>query len=194
MRRQSIDPVLTAEPVPPVRPCDHPGCEAGGDFRAPKSRLELDRYYWFCLEHVRAYNVAWNYYVGMSPSEIEAEIRRDTVWQRPSWKLGERHGPGPRISDPFGVYSGCENGFDCRAGYGRDRHAGDAQTRAVSAREQALAVFAIEPPFTAARLKARYKILVKQHHPDAHGGDKEAEERLKIINQAYATLKASYFD
>jgi curved DNA-binding protein CbpA len=43
------------------------------------------------------------------------------------------------------------------------------------------------------RLKARYKVLVKMHHPDAHGGDKAAEERLKIINQAYATLKASCF-
>ena len=43
------------------------------------------------------------------------------------------------------------------------------------------------------RLKARYKVLVKLHHPDAHGGDKAAEEKLKIINQAYATLKASYF-
>jgi curved DNA-binding protein CbpA len=43
------------------------------------------------------------------------------------------------------------------------------------------------------RLKARYKALVKLHHPDAHGGDKASEEKLKIINQAYATLKASYF-
>ena len=64
---------------------------------------------------------------------------------------------------------------------------------AASAREQALAVFDLEPPVTELRLKARYKVLVKQHHPDAHGGDKAAEEKLKIINQAYATLKASYF-
>jgi len=49
-------------------------------------------------------------------------------------------------------------------------------------------------PFTPVRLKARYKMLVKEHHPDAHGGDKAAEEKLKIINQAYATLKASYFN
>ena len=56
-----------------------------------------------------------------------------------------------------------------------------------------LAVFEIEPPFTPVRLKARYKALVKLHHPDAHGGDKVSEEKLKIINQAYATLKASYF-
>ncbi|TMJ62637.1 MAG: molecular chaperone DnaJ, partial [Alphaproteobacteria bacterium] len=69
----------------------------------------------------------------------------------------------------------------------------DPARRALSAREQALAVFEIEPPFTLVRLKARYKVLVKLHHPDAHGGDKAAEEKLKIINQAYATLKASYF-
>ena len=62
-----------------------------------------------------------------------------------------------------------------------------------SAREQALAVFDLEPPFTQSSLKARYKVLVKMHHPDAHGGDKAAEEKLKIINQAYTTLKASYF-
>ncbi|MGC2523720.1 MAG: DnaJ domain-containing protein, partial [Stellaceae bacterium] len=69
----------------------------------------------------------------------------------------------------------------------------EAARRVLSAREQALAVFEIEPPFTPVRLKARYKTLVKLHHPDAHGGDKAAEEKLKIINQAYATLKASYF-
>jgi len=68
-----------------------------------------------------------------------------------------------------------------------------AGLRLGQARDQALAVFDLDPPFTAVNLKARYKVLVKQHHPDAHGGDKAAEEKLKIINQAYATLKASYF-
>jgi hypothetical protein len=196
MRRQPIDPVFTVEPEPPLRLCDHPGCEAGGDFRAPKSRLELDHYYWFCLEHVRSYNIAWNYYAGMSENEVEAEIRRDTVWQRPTWKLGDRHGPGPRIRDPFGFYAGAEFAKEqSRAGNRHGNgHARDAAARAVSARDQALAVFDIEPPFTPVRLKARYKTLVKEHHPDAHGGDKAAEEKLKIINQAYATLKASFFN
>jgi hypothetical protein len=191
MRRQPIDPVIAAEPVPPIRLCDHPGCEAGGDFRAPRSRLEIDTYRWFCLEHVRAYNTAWNYYAGMSETEIEAEIRRDTVWQRPSWKLGERHGPGPRMHDAFGFYAGTAHERAGRRANGRAR---DAAARAASAHEQALAVFDLEPPLTPVRLKARYKLLVKQHHPDAHGGDKAAEEKLKIINQAYATLKASYLN
>jgi len=192
MRRVAIDPLLVAEPERPLRLCDHPGCEAGGEFRAPRSRIELDSYYWFCLDHVRAYNSAWNYYAGMSEREIEAEIRRDTVWQRPSWKLGQRHGPTyeHHIRDPFNLYSG----KDRQPGSGQRRtHGNGAADRVSSAREQALAVFDIEPPFTQVALKARYKVLVKMHHPDAHGGDKEAEEKLKIINQAYTTLKASYF-
>jgi DnaJ-domain-containing protein 1 len=59
--------------------------------------------------------------------------------------------------------------------------------------EEALAVFALELPLTLPGLKARYKELVKRHHPDSHGGDKAAEERLKVINQAYSMLKSSYF-
>jgi DnaJ-domain-containing protein 1 len=189
MRRAVFEPVQIAEREPPARLCDHPGCEGAGDYRAPRSRLELDAYFWFCLEHVRAYNAAWNYYAGMSEREIESEIRRDTVWQRPSWKLGQRHGPAyeARMRDYFGVYGA--NGGQRRA----RSPGGDASTRAASAREQALAVFDMELPFTQSTLKARYKVLVKMHHPDAHGGDKEAEEKLKIINQAYTTLKASYF-
>ena len=194
MRRLLSDPIFDAAANAPMRLCDHPGCISGGDFRAPKSRLELHDYHWFCLDHVRAYNSAWNYYAGMSDAEIEAEIRHDTVWQRPSWRLGDRHGPGyaDRIRDPLGVFSGGPE----VTGERRQRNGEqgrDPVRRALSAREQALAVFEIEPPFTLGGLKARYKTLVKLHHPDAHGGDKAAEEKLKIINQAYATLKASYF-
>jgi hypothetical protein len=187
MRRSPIDPVFDAAPEVPGRPCDHPGCCAGGDFPAPRSRLELGRYFWFCLEHVRAYNAAWNYYAGMTAGEIEAEIRHDTVWQRPSWRLGV-HPYAARIRDRFGFFAGA-TGAD--AEHGRSRHA--RQERPLSAREQALAIFDIEPPITPGRLKARYKVLVKEHHPDIHGGDKAAEEKLKIINQAYATLKANFF-
>lgn len=192
MRRVAIDPITVAVAEPPTRLCDHPGCEAGGDFRAPRSRLELASYFWFCIDHVRAYNAAWNYYAGMSEHEIEDEIRRDTVWQRPSWKLGQRHGPAyeHRVRDPFDLYTQ----KDRKSGAGpRNGRAHEASSRVASAREQALAVFDLDPPFTQSSLKARYKVLVKMHHPDAHGGDKAAEEKLKIINQAYTTLKASYF-
>jgi hypothetical protein len=184
MARVRIETSLDSGPQPRMRACDHPGCAAGGDFRAPRSRASLDLFYWFCLDHVREYNAAWNYYAGMSEKEIEAEIRNDTVWQRPTWKLGSRYGArGPHIRDDFGVYDG-DGAADAAA---------QRSTRPHSAEEAALIVFQMEPPFTLVRLKARYKELVKLHHPDSHGGDKAAEEKLKVINLAYATLKTCYF-
>jgi hypothetical protein len=181
MSRIRIETSAEPGPEPRRRLCDRPGCAEGGEYRAPRSRATLDVFYWFCLDHVREYNAAWNYYAGMSEAEIEAEIRHDTVWQRPTWPLGSRYGTnGPRVRDDFGIFGG-ESRRDAR------------NRRPPTAEEAALVVFAIEPPFTLVRLKARYKELVKLHHPDAHGGDKAAEEMLKVINQAYSTLKASYF-
>jgi DnaJ-domain-containing protein 1 len=179
-----IDPSRRAQPR--MRLCEHPGCTAGGDFRAPRSRASLELYYWFCLDHVRQYNAAWNYYAGMSEAEIEAEIRHDTTWQRPTWPLGSRYSPNhaPQMRDYFGVFG--DPGGEATQETPRNK-------RQLSPQEAALVVFEIAPPFTLVRLKARYKELVKLHHPDAHGGDKAAEEKLKVINQAYSTLKASYF-
>lgn len=189
MERKSkgAPPLELEETELPVRFCEHPGCRASGDFPAPKSRSDLRSYYWFCVEHVRAYNSSWNYYAGMSEAEIEAEIRSDTVWQRPSWPLGERRAPpfDDRLYDAFAFFSepaGAEKENDRKPA-----------APPLSPREEALAVFGIAPPITPVRVKARYKALVKQHHPDTHGGDKAAEEKLKIINRAYATLKAAYF-
>ena len=67
------------------RLCDSPGCGQAGLFRAPRNRDNLKEYYWFCLEHVRDYNENWNYLDGLSAEEIEACIRRASVWDRPSW-------------------------------------------------------------------------------------------------------------
>lgn len=98
-----------AEPVDlRLRACDQPGCAGEGTFRAPKARDRLNEYFWFCLEHVRVYNAAWDYYRGMSSHEIERQVRNDTVWQRPTWPLG----PGGRrqrsddieIDDPFEIF------------------------------------------------------------------------------------------
>lgn len=152
------------------------GCEAEAAYRAPMSRDRLNEYYWFCLEHVRAYNAAWDYFKGMNASQIEAELKRDVTWQRPSWPLGL----GGKIYDPLGLLGG----------EGPRR---EAKSERVWTREsEALAVLELPAQATFDEVKARYKSLVKRLHPDANGGDKSAEERLKIVNQAYSTLKAAY--
>ena len=53
-----------------------------------------------------------------------------------------------------------------------------------------LATLGLSWPTTLEAVKARYKELAKRHHPDANGGDRAAEERLKVINLAYAALRS----
>ena len=55
--------------------------------------------------------------------------------------------------------------------------------------DQAMEALGLEAPLTWGTLRKRYRELVKKFHPDANGGDTAAEEKLKLINQAYATLK-----
>jgi DnaJ-class molecular chaperone len=57
--------------------------------------------------------------------------------------------------------------------------------------ERALDVLNLDPTATLHEIKARYKELVKRFHPDANGGDRGAEERLKQVIKAYGVLRAS---
>ena len=51
---------------------------------------------------------------------------------------------------------------------------------------------ALSPPdVQAADIKARFKLLVKRHHPDANGGDRTCEDKLREIIQAYNYLKSA---
>ncbi len=171
----------SAEGATHVQICDHAGCRAEGLYRAPKARDRLNEYFWFCLDHVRDYNRAWNYYAGMNPEQIEAQLRCDTVWDRPTWPLGRWGAPKrifggefvPEDLDPFG-----------------ERRA-PAPPAPKSKTDLALAELDLAPGSTIEQIKRRYKALAKLLHPDVNGGDKSAEERLKTINLAYSTLKSS---
>jgi hypothetical protein len=185
-RRQSPFDRSQLPPGSAPRGCDHPGCTAQGEFRAPRSRKELKAFYWFCLDHVRAYNAAWDYYRGMTPEDIEAARRRDIVGDRPSWPLGVR-GHDFRV-DPEQIKAAFQRLFGEE--FGDPRKEPPPAKKLLTEEEKALAVLDLPASASPSELKARYKALVKLHHPDAHGGDKEAEERLKTINQAYSFLKA----
>jgi hypothetical protein len=165
-----------------LRACDHDGCREQGDYRAPKSRDALNDYYWFCLDHVRQYNAAWNFYAGMNADEIETLLRNDVTWERPTWPLGQRTGGGVRfdaskIRDGFGLF-----GED----FGES-----AAERPASPELSAMREMNLTAPLTVELVRTRYKELCKRHHPDTNGGDKEAEERFKRIGQAYKTLMES---
>ena len=192
-RKKSFDDVfdpLSKMRTVEVRHCDHPGCVQSGDYRAPRSKEDLTSYHWFCLDHVQAYNRAWNYYAEMDEDEIEAQIRFDTQWQRPTWPLGgrgafdyERRDEG--FEDPFEMFVEAR----ARAHERRARQETPATLR--SREELALAMLDLDSPVSLEKLKARFKELVKKLHPDANGGDKQAEEQLRLVIEAYAALKTT---
>lgn len=173
-----------------VRQCDNPNCNQRGEFRAPKSRYNIEDYYWFCLDHVRIYNAAWDYYAGMSVAEIEEALRAGTTWERPTWPMGDRkiernvRAAFKRVFDEDDIESNAEH-----------IHA-KAQERGVdpryAAQLNALRELGLAPPIDFEGIKKRYRDLVKAHHPDVQQSKEEGEEKIKRLNSAFTILKEFY--
>ena len=92
------------------------------------------------------------------------------------------NGPGG-ADDPFRLFG---EGFQTRGAEPEKRKVHNMEARS-------LAALGLEIRATAAEIKARYKLLVKRHHPDANGGDRSLEDRLREIIQAYSYLKSVGF-
>ena len=172
---------------PNQRRCEWPECEDIGVHRAPKSRDDLKTFSWFCLEHAREYNRAWNYYDGMSDQEVEADMRRDIVWRRPTWPLGN----GSESFNPNGL--GFSFFVDLLGILGGQRahrfSSAEARDLGLDAEQRsAMAVLGVNGPFNVETVKARYKALVKRHHPDSNGNVDASDEKIKEINHAYQVV------
>jgi hypothetical protein len=77
--------------------CEYPGCAEQGAYRAPKSPDHLDEYFWFCKDHVREYNLKWNFFQGSTDEEFQKFLDEDRVWGRatnPSASARMRAAPG----------------------------------------------------------------------------------------------------
>jgi len=178
--------------------CEWPGCAAAATHRAPKGR-DLEKEYWrFCLGHVREYNHSYNFFAGMSTDDI-AKYQKDAVTgHRPTWKMGMNGGrPTMRshsarfepdigdADDPLGLF----RHFGARAA---GEHLRRRETRVIrNAERKALDALGLDPDATTAEIKVRFKALVKRHHPDANGGDRSTEDKLREIIQAYKYLKTT---
>lgn len=173
----------------PTRTCSAPGCRAGAEFRAPASKKNLDDRKWLCREHLRAQNERWDFFSGMSDEDIE-RFRVDAITgHRPTWPLGKRAAKNPETataawSRPFGDSFGF---FEADAEAVRPAK----PTRLTKGQLDALAALNLEEGATLHEIKARYKELVKRFHPDANGGDRGTEERLKQVIKAYGHLRAT---
>ncbi len=175
--------------------CQWKGCHEKAEHKAPKGRGKDGEYFHFCLDHVRRYNASYNYFDGMSDGEVATFIKDAVTGHRPTWRVAangfapgvnqaaaaERIGPKARIRDPHGVFSrkgadGASKGFKPRR-----------QLRPLE--KKAFQKLDLRPEADKDEIKSRFKALVKLHHPDANGGDRASEEKLREIIQAYNYLK-----
>ncbi len=168
--------------------CEVPGCANEGTHRVPKSRDRVNEHLWVCVAHARAHNEQWDFFSGMSEAEIEAFRVDAIIGHRPTWPLGKR---AARMRDGHN-----EPQYDDRYDVFADA-AEKPKPRAPERRPFAPAACGFRGAQPGAdrepcrSLKARYKELVKRFHPDANGGDRGAEERLKQVIKAYGVLRAA---
>ncbi|WP_022722402.1 J domain-containing protein, partial [Rhodopseudomonas sp. B29] len=168
-----------------ARMCDAPGCNERGAHRAPKGRGVEKDYWHFCLNHVREYNQGYNFFEGMKADDVARYQKDALTGHRPTWKMGQ-NGAKSRVrnaadvegaADPFNVFN--ELGGRSRWRRGPEAEQTKAEPRKVfNAERKALQVMGLEADATLEVVKAKYKALVKQHHPDANGGDRSTEDRL----------------
>ena len=130
---------------------------------------------------MREFNASYNYFAGMSNAEVEAYQKDSLTGHRPTWRVGANswaHGTQRGFVDQHDL-------FAWRAG-----RAGEPQRRSLKPLElKSLEALGLTTAAERQEIKARFKELVKRHHPDANGGDKRSEDKLREIIQAYNYLK-----
>jgi len=169
-------------------PCAHAGCTERGVHRAPMGRNHEGMFFCFCVDHVREYNATYNYFDGMSDEDVAKYQREAIVGHRPTWAMGvnraakghreEGRAPGG-FTDSFNMFGGRAADPDVE------------KPRRSYAATRALKTMGLDEAADADTIRAKYKELVKRMHPDANGGDRSSEERLREIIRAYKELKTA---
>lgn len=173
-----------------TRGCDHSGCEESGQYRAPKSPDILDDFFWFCKDHVREYNLKWNFFHGNTEEELANQVDKDRVWERetkPFGKAGEEARAWSRlgIDDPHQVL-----------GANATQNPGKSITgtrRLPPTERKAIDILEAKEHWTKAEVRKQYKKLIKVLHPDMNGGDRSQEEQLQEVVWAWDQIKISRF-
>jgi len=177
--------------------CEAEGCTAPGLYRAPKGRRAEGQYWRFCMNHVKAYNASYNYFDGMNDAAVQAYQKDALIGHRPTWAMGvNRTGPSKpegdtardwAYVDPLGILRA--NGVGDKGRRARPEEP-ERPKRSGTVRK-ALDVLGLDEAADTAAIKAQYKTLVKRFHPDANGGDRSFEDRLRDIIRAHDVLRAA---
>jgi len=195
-----IKPGKAKKAEPTTRMCEAPDCVGPGNCRVSKSPRNLSEYIWYCSTHARLHNEAWDYFKDMDDDEIQ-KFREDALTgHRPTWGLGVNAAPGYQAAGPD-FRTRTRHGAPFRDAFGffgetarpEPGPQAPARRKPRTLERQALQTLGVDETASLNEIKSRYKELVKKHHPDANGGDRSAEERLRKVIQAYDYLRKSGF-
>ena len=166
------------------RVCEHEGCQEAGQYRAPKSPDTLDEYYWFCKDHVREYNLKWNFFNGSTEEDFMGQVDSDRVWGRKTAPFGseeQRAWARLGVDDPHQVL-----------GNNATQNKGRSQGRRLPPTERkAIEILEAKDSWTKIEIRKQYKSLVKDLHPDMNGGNRSDEDRLQEVVWAWDQIKDS---
>ena len=165
--------------------CNWRGCANGGHFPAPKGRDKEGEYYLFCQDHVREYNKKYNYFVGMKEDDIIDYQKSASTGHRPTWSMKDRGKGSGKTARP-----GPEHIHDLHQFFHEAEEEVPRKGRRLRNLERkSLGDLGLGASASKDEIKARYKELVKRHHPDLNGGDRDSEDKLREVISAYNYLK-----
>jgi len=179
---------MSGESETSTRVCEKPGCNLPGKYRAPKNPDVLDDYYWFCKDHVREYNLGWNFFENTTEAELNAQASKDRVWERETKPFGksdeQRAWARLGVDDPHQVL-----GENATQNPGKST---TGSTRRLPATERrAIEILEARDHWAKAEIRKAYKKLIKVLHPDMNGGDRSQEEQLNEVVWAWEQIKSS---
>ena len=162
--------------------CEWENCRENGKFKAPTEKDNSKNFKWLCEEHIKLFNKKWNYFEGMTQSEIESFLKSDLTWHRPTQKFGSADNFfnilwNNALSDKFKILKD-DGSF----------HINKSKKLCEKDRD-AFIILGLEFNADWATIQKKFKALVKKFHPDKHAGNRQYEDRLKKITLAYSHLK-----
>jgi len=181
--------------------CEWAGCDKNATHPAPKGRGHDGEYHQFCFDHVRQYNASYNYFKDMRENEFVDYQREALHGHRPTWKVGQNTWSHhtrqrTRAARGRGGFNANSDFFDPHEifgeGGGADAGARPGYKREIrNAERKALEEMGLDENVTPEALKAQFKLLVKRHHPDTNGGNRDGEDKLRAVINAYNYLKSA---